>query len=81
MLEQSQKKVYSIATTKSIPMLKPEHEFCQQNGPEPVQLQEWYPDEIMVVVPVCLNAWGLGAWVMYCVNKDVDKESLLFLVF
>ena len=81
MLEQSQKKVYSIATTKSIPMLKPEHGFCQQNGPEPVQLQEWYPGEIMLVVPVCLNAWGLGAWVMYCVNKDVDKESLLFLVF
>ena len=61
MLEQSQKKVYSIATTKSMPMLTPEHVFCQQNRPEPVQLQELYPDEIMVVVPVCLNALKLGA--------------------
>ena len=40
-LEQSWKKVYSRTTTKSIPLLQPEHGFCQH--------------EKMVVVPVCLN--------------------------
>ena len=33
----------------------PEHGFCQQNGPEHGQLQGWYPDEEIVVVPICLN--------------------------
>ena len=28
------KKMYSRATTKSVPLLQPEHGFCQQNGPE-----------------------------------------------
>ena len=31
------------------------HGFCQQNGPERGQVQDWYPNEKMVVVPVCLN--------------------------
>ena len=52
MLEQSWKKVHSRIRTKSVPML---HEFCQQYGPECGQLQDWYPDEKMVVVPVSLN--------------------------
>ena len=54
-LEQSWKKVYSRKTTKSIPLLQPEHGFCQQNGPVGGQLQDWYPDEKMMVVPFCLN--------------------------
>ena len=41
--------------TKSTPLLQPEHGFCQQNGPELGQLQDWYQDEKMVVVPACLN--------------------------
>ena len=28
------KKIYSRATTISVPLLQPEHGFCQQNGPE-----------------------------------------------
>ena len=35
MLEHSRKKVYSKKTAKSIiPLLQPQHGFCQQNGPE-----------------------------------------------
>ena len=52
MLEQSQKKLYSTTTAKSIPLLQPEHGFCQQNGLECGQVQDWYPNEKMVVVPV-----------------------------
>ena len=29
------------------------HDFCQQNGPERGQVQDWYPNEKMVLV--CLN--------------------------
>ena len=54
-------------TTKSIPLLQPEHEhgFCQQNGSERGQVQDWYPNEKIVVVPVCLNgrccfSWSVG---------------------
>ena len=36
-------------------MLRPEHGFSQQNEPEHGQLQDCYPDEKMMVVPVCLN--------------------------
>ena len=54
-LEQSWKKVYSWTITKSIPLLQPEHGFCQQNRSERGQVQDWYPNEKMVVVPVCLN--------------------------
>ena len=49
------KEVYSRTTTKSIPLLQPEHRFRQKNGPELGQLQDWYPNEKMVVVPVSLN--------------------------
>ena len=33
-------KVYSRTTTKSMPLLQPEHGFCQQNGPEHGQEQD-----------------------------------------
>ena len=56
MLEQSWKKVYSRTTTKSILLLQPKHGFFPQNGPERGQVQDWYPNEKMMVVPVCLNA-------------------------
>ena len=36
-------------------MLQPEHGFYQQNKPEHGQLQDWYPDEKMVMDPVCLK--------------------------
>ena len=41
-LEQSWKKVYSRGTTKSIPLFQPEHGFCQNNGSERGQTQDWY---------------------------------------
>ena len=47
--------MYSRTTTKSIPLLQAEHGFCQQNEPERGQLQDWYLDEKMMVVPVSLN--------------------------
>ena len=31
------------------------HGFCQQNGPKCGQLQDWYPCEKMIVVPVSWN--------------------------
>ena len=40
-LEHSWKKVYSRTTTKWISLLYSEHGFCQQNGPETVQVQDW----------------------------------------
>ena len=49
-------KVYSRATDKSIPMFQSKHGFCQNNGSERGQTQDWYPNEKMVVVPVCLNS-------------------------
>ena len=38
-----------------MPLLQPEQGFCQQNGTERGQAQDWYPNETMVVVPICLN--------------------------
>ena len=83
MLQQSWKKVYSRATTKSNPLLQPEHRFCHQNGPEDGQFQDWYPDEKMVVVPFVwmVDVVLQGARVLYCINKDEGDESLPFLVF
>ena len=46
-------KIYSRTTTKSFPLLQPEHGHCQQNGPERGQLL--YPNEKILVIPVCLN--------------------------
>ena len=43
--------VYSRATTESIPLFQPELGFCQNNGSERGQTQDWYPNEKMVVVP------------------------------
>ena len=48
-LEQSWKKVYSRATTKSILLLQPEHWFCRENKPERGRAQDWYPNKKMVV--------------------------------
>ena len=47
------KKIYSRTKTKSVLLLQPEYGFFQQNGLEPGQ--DWYPNEKMVVVLVCLN--------------------------
>ena len=35
--------IYLRTTTKSVPLLQPEHGFCQQNGPERGQVlaSEW----------------------------------------
>ena len=57
MLQQSWKKVYSRTTTKSNPLLQPEHGFCQ-HGPKRDQLRDWYPDEKIMVVPIRLNRTG-----------------------
>ena len=53
-IAQNWKTIYSRTTIKSVPLLEPEHGFCQQNGPERMA-KYWYPNEKMVVVPVCLN--------------------------
>ena len=42
--------------------------FCQQNGMERGQVQDWYANEKKVLVPVCLN-------------EDKGDESLPLLVF
>ena len=54
-LEQSWNKAYSRTTTKSIPLLQPEHGLCQQNKSERGLVQDWYPNEKMGVVVACLN--------------------------
>ena len=46
---------HSRATTKTIPLLQLEPGFCQQNGSERRQAKQWYPNEKLVVIPVCLN--------------------------
>ena len=64
-----EKKVYSKKTTKSIiPLLQPQHVFCQQNGPERDEVQDWYRNEKLVVVPVRTN-------------RDEGNESLHLLAF
>ena len=42
-LEKSSKKISSRTATQSVPLFKPEHGFCQQNGPERGQILvfEW----------------------------------------
>ena len=56
--EYSWRKVYSRTTAKLIPLLQPEHGFFfRQNGPERFHVQDWYPNEKMVMVHVCLNGW------------------------
>ena len=83
MLEQSWKKVYSRTTTKSIPLLQPEHGFCQQNGPERHQVQDWYPNEkwwwstFVWMVDVFLQC----VWVLYHINKVEGDESLPLVAF
>ena len=81
--EQSWKKVFSRTANKTIPLLQPEHGFCQQDGAECGQVQDWYPNEKMVVVPVCLNGSNVrqGVWVLYRVDKDEGDESLPFPAF
>ena len=80
-MQQSWKIVYLITTNKSNPLLQPEHGFCQQNGPEHGQLQDWYPDENMLVVPFCLNGRCCSLSALYRINKDEGDESLPFLFF
>ena len=46
-------KIYSKITTKSVPLLQPEHGFCQHNGSDVAKYL--YPNEKKVVVPACLN--------------------------
>ena len=94
-LEKSWKKVYSRTTTKSVPLLQPEHEFCQQNGSERGEVQYWYPNEKMLVVLVCFSNgycwWSSfvsvmdivlqGVWLLYHSNKYEGDESLPFPAF
>ena len=62
------KESYSRTTTKSILRLQPEHGFCQPNGPNRGQIQDWYP-----------NDFGLqGVWVLYRIEGD---DSLPLLAF
>ena len=49
------KKLHSGTTTKLISLLQPEHRFCRQNGPKRGQVQNWYQNEKILMVPVCLK--------------------------
>ena len=64
-------------------MLQPDNGFCQQNGPERGLVQDWYPNEKMVVVPVCLRnrCCVQAAWALYRFIKDEGDESLPLLAF
>ena len=77
------KEVYSRATTKSISQLQPKHGFCQKNISEREQTQDWYPNEKLVVVPVCLNCrcCSSGCLGIDCIKKDKSDKSLPRLVF
>ena len=45
-LKKSWMEVYWRTITKSIPLLQPEQNgFCQQNGSERGQVQDWHPNE------------------------------------
>ena len=87
MFEQSWKKVYSRTTTKSIPLLQPEHVFCQHNRLGNGQEQDWYPNEKMLVVPIYSSSPMVdlvlkGVWVLNHINKAVGNESIsLFCLF
>ena len=65
-----ERKVYSRATIKSIPLLQPEDEFCQKNGSERVQTQDWYRIkqwwwyQFVSMLDVVLQ----GAWILYWIN-------------
>ena len=45
--------IHSGTTTKSVPLLQPELGFV--NRMDQNMARYWYPNEKMVVVPVCLN--------------------------
>ena len=83
MLKQNCKKVYSRTTTKSIPLLQPEHGFCQKNGPKCGQvkigfeMKKWWWLSFVCLVDVILQ----GMWVLYRINKGEDNETLSRLVF
>ena len=56
-MEQSWEKVYSRVTTKSIPLLQPEHGFCQKNGSERGHtgfVSEWKNGSV-----TCLFEWHM----------------------
>ena len=78
-------------TTKSIPLLQQEHGFCQQNALERGQVQDWYLNEKIVVLLVCLNGRCCSSGCMgnastkisklTNINKDEGDESLPLLTF
>ena len=72
--EQSWKRVYSRTRTKLIALLQPEYVFFWQNGPEHCQVQDWYLNEKMVVVPVCLNGWPCSS---ECVSVVLTKMKTM----
>ena len=78
-------------------MLQPQHGFGQRNGSECGQVQDWYPNEKMVVILICLNGIYMmngiymlylhqgvvlqGVWVLYRINKDEGDETQPLLAF
>ena len=77
-LEQIWKKEYLRATTKSFPLLQPQHGFWQNNGSELGQTQDWHPNEKMVVVPVCLNdrCCSPGCVCVVCIVTKIKAMSV-----
>ena len=68
-------------TTKSVPLLQPEHGFFRKNGPKHGPVQDRYPIENMLVVPVCLNGRCYSSEcadvLLYLKNEGDDPFSLL----
>ena len=67
-LNKSWKKIYSRTATQSVPLLQPEHGFCQQTGPD--------PSEQMLVVPVSLNGrcYSSGCVGIASISWDIPES-------
>ena len=64
--------IISIVTTKT-------WFFGRQNGPELGQIQAWYVNEKMIVLPLCLNGHVVfqNTRTLYSISKDEGNESRL----
>ena len=72
--------IYPRTATKVNPLFQSEYGFCQQNGPERGRVEDWYPNEKIVVVPVCLKDRCCSSGcvgVLYRINKNEGDLSLL----
>ena len=80
--EESWNKLFSTTTAKLIQLLRPEP-YDQKNGLKGSQIQQWYLNEKMVVVPVCLNRWCCFSECAHAVSyqRNEGDEPLPLLAF